>query len=172
MTPALQRSNRASFFSRLDFRTKLAVFVAVSAIAALWDDVRLGLGLLLGILALCFAARVPAAQVRIMARAMVPFFILMLLTHGFFNVQLVAALSGRPQLTSLLAIPRGWWVIGGRSLSLEGLLYGVNVLLKSATFLLLIPLCVSTTDINQIVAALVKLRVPYTLSFTRGLPCR
>ena len=165
MTPALHRAASDSGFSRLDFRTKLAVFAAVSLTAALWDDVRLGLGLAVATLLLCLVARVSVSQLWTMGKAMLPIFIVMVLTHGFFNVQLVESLTGRASLTPLLTIPPVWWAVGGRILSLEGLLYGINVLLKSATFLLLIPLCVSTTETNNIVSSLVKLRVPYTISF-------
>lgn len=50
-------------------------------------------------------------------------------------------------------------------LSREGLLYGVNVIAKSLTFLLLVPLCVFTTDPNNLVLGLVRLRLPYKLAF-------
>ena len=50
-------------------------------------------------------------------------------------------------------------------MSREGLLYGVNVLAKSMTFLLMVPLVVFTTQIDNLVVGLVKLRVPYRLAF-------
>ena len=44
---------------------------------------------------------------------MVPVCGLLLLTHGFFNVEHVKSLLGRRQLTPLFTIPKRLWVIGG-----------------------------------------------------------
>lgn len=165
MTPTVQRASRETWFSAVDFRAKFAVFVSLTFLAALWDDARLGAVLALLTLAAAILAGTPRAQLSLMWRVMLPFFIVMLVTHGFSNIQPVQRLTGRHVLTPLLMLPRGWWVIGGRVLSREGLLYGVNVLCKSATFLLLVPLCISTTDPDSLVVGLVRMRVPYTLAF-------
>jgi energy-coupling factor transport system permease protein len=95
----------------------------------------------------------------------VPFFLLLLVTHGFFNRTYVLRLTGQPRLTPLLTFPAAWPVVGSSSLSREGLLYGLNVVCKSLTFLLLVPLCVFTTDPNNLAIGLVKLRLPYKLAF-------
>jgi energy-coupling factor transport system permease protein len=165
MTPQLRTVERSTVFSRLDFRAKLAVFVAASVIALCWDDPRLSAGLALGVAAACVAVGVPRAYLGLMLRVMLPFFLLLLVTHGFFNVQHVLRLTGRAALTPVFTLPAGWWIVGGGSLSLEGLLYGVTAIGKSLTFLLLVPLCVFTTDPNRLVVGLVRLRLPYKLAF-------
>jgi energy-coupling factor transport system permease protein len=163
--PELQRVTRSTFFSRLDFRTKLMTFATVSIVAALWDNPILGGLLMLAILGACLGVGVSLTYLGFMFRVMTPFFLLLILTHGLFNVEYVLRLTGRLHLTPVLTIPTSWPLLGGRSISREGLLYGVNVIFKSMTFLLLIPLCVFTTDPNHLVVGLARLRVPYKLAF-------
>jgi energy-coupling factor transport system permease protein len=139
--------------------------VAVSLVAALWDNPYLGGALMLVVLGACLGVGVSMTYLGFMFRVMIPFFLLLLLTHGLFNVEYVLRLTGRPHLTPVLTLPARWPVLGGRSFSREGLFYGVNVIFKSMTFLLLIPLCVFTTDPNHLVVGLVRLRVPYKLAF-------
>jgi len=163
--PRFQTVGRHTFFSRLDFRSKLAVFISVTVIAALWNN-QLYVGLLmLSVLAACIQTGISGSYLRLMFRVMAPFFILMLLTHGFFNKQHVLRLSGASHLTPWFTLPTSWWLVGGGMLSQEGLLYGITVLSKSMTFLLLVPLCVFTTDPNNLVLGLVRLRLPYKLVF-------
>jgi energy-coupling factor transport system permease protein len=164
-TPKLPSVGRANFFTRLDFRSKLAVFVAATALAVIWDNPVYTGGLMLAVLAACLAAGIPRSYLRLMVRVMTPFFILLLVTHGFFNKTYVLRLTGHSQLTPLLTFPPAWPVVGASSLSQEGLLYGFNVVCKSLTFLLLVPLCVFTTDPNNLAIGLVKLRLPYKLAF-------
>jgi energy-coupling factor transport system permease protein len=163
--PQLRTVSRSTAFSRLDFRTKLAFFISVSAIAICWNDPRLSASLTGAVLIACLSVGVPRAYLALMLRVMSPFFLLLLCTHGFFNIQYVLRITGQATLTPLLTLPAGWWVVGGGSLSLEGLLYGINVICKSMTFLLLVPLCVFTTDPNNLTVALVRLRLPYKFAF-------
>ncbi len=161
----MQAVARTTGFARLDFRAKLALFVAVSALAVLCNRPSLSVAIMAGALGGCLAAGIPRAYLGLMFRVMTPFFILMLLTHGFFNVGHVKRLTGAEMLTTLWTIPEWLPVLGGVGLSREGLLYGVNILAKSMTFLLLVPLVVFTTQIDNLVVGLVKLRVPYRLAF-------
>lgn len=164
-TPKLPSVGRPNFVTRLDFRSKLAVFVAATALAVLWDNPLYTGGLMLAALAACLAAGIPRSYLRLMVRVMTPFFVLLLVTHGFFNKTYVLRLTGLPQVTPLFTFPAAWPVVGASSLSREGLLYGANVVCKSLTFLLLVPLCVFTTDPNNLAIGLVKLRLPYKLAF-------
>jgi energy-coupling factor transport system permease protein len=47
----------------------------------------------------------------------------------------------------------------------EGILYGLNVIFKTLTMILIIPLGVFTTDINQMVVSLVRAKIPYKIVF-------
>jgi len=113
----------------------------------------------------CVGAGIPRAYLGLMFKVMTPFFILLLLTHGFFNVNHVKHLTGAETLTTLWKVPAALPLVGGCALSREGLLYGVNALAKSMTFLLVVPLVVFTTQIDNLVVGLVRLRVPYRLAF-------
>jgi energy-coupling factor transport system permease protein len=163
--PGMRAAAGGEGFARLDFRAKLALFVAVSALAVLCDRPVASVGIMAAALGGCLAAGISRAYLGLMFRVMTPFFVLMLLTHGFFNVGHVKRLTGAEALTTLWAIPDWLPVLGGVALSREGLLYGVNVLAKSMTFLLMVPLVVFTTQIDNLVVGLVKLRVPYRLAF-------
>lgn len=162
--PSLQ-ATRASAFSRLDFRAKLAVFAAASVAAVLWNDPRLSLGLMLVTLGACLGAGISRGYLWLLARLMAPFFLLLLLTHGFFNVQYVLRLTGHAHLTPLFKLPARLPLVGGMTFSAEGFYYGLNVIAKSMTLLLLVPLCVFTTDPNNLVVGLVRMRVPYPFAF-------
>lgn len=163
--PQLQTTSRATAFSRLDFRAKAAVFLAVTLLALCWDDPRFTVALTGTLLLACLAVGISRMYLGLMFRVMLPFFLLLLLTHGFFNVQHVMRLTGQKTLTPLLTFPTGWWIVGGARFSLEGALYGLNVISKSMAFLLLIPLCVFTTDPNNLIVGLVRLRLPYKIVF-------
>lgn len=163
--PTFQTVDRETGFSRLDFRSKLAVFVSLTGVAVLWSQPLLSVGLATAVLMACLWVGVPRGYLGFILRVMTPFFLLLLLTHGFFNVRPVLRLTGQSELTPLFRFPENWWVVGGAMLSREGLLYGVNVIAKSLTFLLLVPLCVFTTDPNNLVLGLVRLRLPYKLAF-------
>ncbi len=163
--PKFQTVERETVFSRLDFRSKLAVFVSLTGVAVLWSQPLLSVSLASAVLIACLWVGVPRGYLGFILRVMTPFFLLLLLTHGFFNVRPVLRLTGQSELTALFRFPEKRWVVGGAMLSREGLLYGVNVIAKSLTFLLLVPLCVFTTDPNNLVLGLVRLRLPYKLAF-------
>lgn len=163
--PSMQAAARATGFARLDFRAKLALFFAVSALAVVCNRPSVSVAIMAAALAGCWGAGISRAYLGLMFRVMTPFFVLMLLTHGFFNVSHVMRLTGAEALTELWTIPQAVPVLGGVALSREGLLYGVNILAKSMTFLLMVPLVVFTTQIDNLVVGLVKMRVPYRLAF-------
>ena len=72
---------------------------------------------------------------------------------------------GHESLTPVFSVPVRVPVIGGAVLSQEGLWYAVAVISRSVTLFLLAPLFLLTTDPNQLVVGLVRIRVPYTLAF-------
>jgi len=164
-TPDLVSVNRQTAFSRLDFRAKLAVFLTATLAAILWNDPWLNLLLAAAVAVGCAGVGIPPAYLRLIAKVMMPFFLILLLTHGFFNVQHVQRLVGGRELTTLFNLPDGWWGVGGSRFSREGGLFGLNAIAKSLTFMLMVPLCVFTTDPNHLVVSLVRLRVPYKLAF-------
>ena len=161
----LQRVGRESPFSRLDFRPKFVGLIIVMILAFVWESPLMGGVLTLTIVIGCLAAGVRKQYIRLVVTLMLPFYGLLLLTHGFFNVEQVRALTGRSELTPLFTFPESWWLIGGGSLSREGLLYGLSACFKALTMALALPLVVFTTDVNNLIVGLVKMRVPYRFAF-------
>jgi energy-coupling factor transport system permease protein len=145
-------------FARLDFRSKLALLIAATCLAFLWEDPLLTGCLAVLILALNLAARVRASYLGRVLALMLPFYALLLITHGFWNTSV-----GR---TALWTAPRGWWLVGG-SLTLwrEGLTYGLMVIFRTLTLILVTPLTIFTTDLNALIVGLVRLHVPYQIAF-------
>ncbi len=92
-------------------------------------------------------------------------YILLLITHGFFNVEHVKALLGKHELTPLLVIPKRMWLIGGGVLSREGLSYAVSIVLKTVAITLVVPLVIFTTDVERMIIGMVRAHIPYKLAF-------
>jgi energy-coupling factor transport system permease protein len=103
--------------------------------------------------------------IRTIITMMIPFYILLLLTHGFWNTDQVKGLSGHEVLTPLFAFPESWPVIGGGSMSVEGFLYGWAVIFKMLTLVLVLPVAIFTTEVNNMIVGMVRARIPYKLVF-------
>jgi energy-coupling factor transport system permease protein len=137
----------------------------VSIVAFVWESPLCLGGLMLALVATSLLAGVKAGYIRSVLTMMAPFYALLLVTHGFWNTHQVKALSGREVLTPLFAFPQNWWLIGGGSMSVEGLLYGVAVTFKTITLVLVLPLAVFTTEVDNMIIGMVRARVPYKLVF-------
>lgn len=161
----LHTVERASFFTRLDFRAKLWMMLVGGSIALVWEDPLLGGLLLASVFAASLVAGIPTTYIRALFTLMLPFYIFMLVTQGFWGGPLIIARTGQAELTPLFTLPREWWLIGGAVFSLEGALYALNTICKTLTLALIFPLGVFTTGINTMIVSLVKLRVPYKLAF-------
>ncbi len=162
---ALESVARDSFFTKLDFRTKLLLAFVVTWIAFLWESTLLVGGLAGAMLLLCLLAGGRWSYVRSTLSLLLPFFVIVLLTHGFFNVTQVEGLTGRNQLTPLFTFPADWWLVGGAMLSREGVSYGLSVISRTLTLLLVLPLLVFTTDVDDMIVGLGRMGVPYKFAF-------
>jgi energy-coupling factor transport system permease protein len=160
-----QTVERDSLFTRLDFRSKVLMVAVISTLAFVWESPVAQAALALAVIVACLLAGVKWGYLRWIIQLMIPFFVLLLLTHGFWNTTQVKALTGKEVLTPLFTFPRSWWLIGGASMSVEGVLYGCNVLFKMLTLVLVIPLAVFTTDLNNMIVAMVRAHIPYKLVF-------
>lgn len=161
----IQTVEKDSLFTRLDFRSKMLIMLGVTFLAFLWDD-PIYQAILTGlILAACFVAGVKKEYIALVLAGMAPFLIFMVLTHTFFNDSQVLRLLGGDELHPILTIPSDVWLIGGLIATWEGLLYGVNVMLKTVSLILVMPLAVFTTDVDEMITSLVQARVPYRLAF-------
>lgn len=160
-----QAVQRNSWFTRLDFRTKLLLMVVVTLLAFLWESPIAGAVLALNVLIGCVLAGVSLNYLSTVLKVMLPFNLFLLLSMGFFNVEQVKALTQQTELTPLLSFPAHWWVIGGGRMTLEGVLYGLNVVFKTLTMVLVIPLSIFTTDVNQMTVGMVQAKIPYKVVF-------
>lgn len=151
-------SARESPFTRLDFRSKLMILLVATFLAFLWESPILTGGLALLIAALCLAARIRLSYLASVLRLMMPFYVILLLTHGFLNTSV-----GR---SPIWTAPETWWLIGGKlSLTAEGLTYGFVTIFRTLTLVWVVPLVVLTTNVNSIIVGLVRMRVPYKIAF-------
>jgi energy-coupling factor transport system permease protein len=141
------------------------MMVTVTLLAFLWESPITGGILTLTIATTCFLVGVRLTYLLTILKFMLPFYLFLLLSMALFNVAQLQALTGKEELTTFLTIPANWWILGGAKLSVEGILYGLNVIFKTLTMILIIPLGVFTTDINQMVVSLVRTKIPYKIVF-------
>lgn len=142
--------------ARLDFRAKLAILLATTALAFLWASPLLTLLLALAVLGLALLARMPASYLMRLLRWMAPLWAVVLLLQGFGNP------VGN---TVLWAPPANWPWVGELRLTLEGLLLGGVVILRTLVLVLIIPVTVLTTELNDVLIGLVRAGVPYWGAF-------
>ena len=159
-----QTIKRDSPFQKLDFRPKLLLVVIVTTIAFIWESPLAGAGLVVLLTVCALAVGVKWRYIKLIVGIMLIFGLFLIVSHGFFNTGQVQRLTGRP-LTVLYTVPARLFIIGGIQLTLEGILFGLNVLCKTLSMIIVIPIAVFTTDTDRMVIALVKLRVPYKLTF-------
>jgi energy-coupling factor transport system permease protein len=96
---------------------------------------------------------------------MIPFYILLLITHGFWNTEQVKSLTGHAVLMPIFTFPASWPIVGGGVFSVEGFLYGLSVIFKTLTLVMIVPLAIFTTELNNMIVGMVRARVPYKLVF-------
>jgi energy-coupling factor transport system permease protein len=161
----LQTVKYDSLFTRLDFRSKLVVMLSVTILAFLWESPIAGGILMLSVIASCVLAGVRLNYLGSILKVMIPFYIFLILSMGFFNVEQVKLLTNKLELTPLLSLPQTWWVVGGAKLSQEGTLYGLNIVFKTLTMILVITLAIFTTDVNQMTVGMVRAKIPYKVVF-------
>jgi energy-coupling factor transport system permease protein len=160
-----QTVERDSLFTRLDFRPKLLMIAVISTVAFVWESPITLAVLTLTLVAACLLVGVRVGYVKTIVTVMIPFYILLLVTHGFWNIEQVKTLTDKEALTPLFTLPAGWWLIGGGSMSVEGFLYGCAVIFKTLTLVLVIPLAIFTTEVNNMIVGMVRARIPYKLVF-------
>lgn len=161
----LHTVERDSFFTRLDFRSKLALMAALTLVAFVWESPVLGGLLALALALTCLAAGVKFSYVRTVVILLLPFAAFMILMQGFLGADLVRARLHRETLAPVFTFPASWALIGGGTMTWEGVLYALNVVFKTLTMILVLPLGIFTTDVNAMVIGMVKAHIPYKIAF-------
>jgi energy-coupling factor transport system permease protein len=165
MSMKFQTVERDSIFTRMDFRSKIFMMLVLTVVALIWESPVAQMAMAGSVLAACFLSGVKMKFIRTILVIMLPFYILLLVTHGFFNTAQVKILTGREILTPLFSVPANWWLIGGAIFSVEGFWYGINTIFKTLTIVLVVPLVIFTTDLDNIIVGMVRAKVPYKLAF-------
>jgi len=161
----LETVSRNSIFTQLDFRTKLVMILVITLVAFIWESPITGGLLTIAVSLACFIAGVRMNYLATVFKVMIPFYIFLLLSMGFFNIDQVKALTHKTELTPLFIVPTTSVILAGAKMSIEGILYGMNIIFKTLTMVLVIPLGIFTTDINQMVISLVLAKIPYKIVF-------
>jgi energy-coupling factor transport system permease protein len=167
MNTQLRYSQQASFLGHLDFRTKLVLLTAITGVALLWENPLLGGALMLGVLVVWIVSGIPRRLLVSAVLVLLPLYIIIVLTQGFLAGPIITSRTGQSaaDLHVIFSFPEPWPLIGGGGLTWEGLAYALNVIFKTSTMLMVVPLTVLTTDVNDMVVSLVKLGMPYKIVF-------
>jgi energy-coupling factor transport system permease protein len=154
-----------SIFTRLDFRTKLVMILVVMVLSLLWTS-PIATGALAAIMILaCLAAGIKPSYIGSIVKSLVVFWIIIILIQGFLGENLASRLSGHAELTPIFTFPEQWFFLGGGMLTVEGTLFGLNVVFKSLALVLAVPLAILTTEADSIVVGMVRSRIPYKVAF-------
>ena len=141
------------------------MMLVITIIALLWESPVLQLSMALMVLIACVVGGVKLKYISTIFLIMLPFYLLLLFTHGFFNDAQVKLLTSRNVLTPIFTIPGNWWLVGGIAFTVEGFWYGVNTIFKTLSIVLLVPLVIFTTDLDNMIIGMVRAKVPYKLAF-------
>ena len=82
-----QTVERDSIFTRLDFRPKLFMVVVISTVAFVWESPIALAALLAFLIVISLLAGVRTSYIKTVVVVMIPFYILLLITHGFFMAE-------------------------------------------------------------------------------------
>lgn len=156
---------RSSLFTKLDFRTKFFIIVFVMMVALLWESIVTNLFLAVTLIFFCLIAGVKSNYIISIIKLLLPFWLIMILVHGFFSEALVLRLSQKDAITPLFSFPHSWWLIGGGAFSLEGTLFGLSVAFKTFAMILTLPLAIFTSGIDNMVVGMVRMKIPYKIAF-------
>jgi len=161
----LETVSRDSIFTQLDFRTKLVMILVITLIAFIWESPISGGVLTASVMLACLIAGVRMNYLGTILKITIPFYVFLWLSMGFFNVDQVKLLTHKTELTPLFIVPAQSLILAGAKMSVEGSLYAMNIIFKTLTMVLIIPLGIFTTDINQMVISLVLAKIPYKVVF-------
>ena len=160
--PRLYNVERESLFTRLDFRTKLALMTVLVLVAFIWESPLLGSVLALAVGLGCLAAGIKIAYIRAVLILLLPFLLMLTITQGFFADDIIRSRTGQTTLTPIFSLPRSVADRGAKMT--RGRLFALTSC-KTLTMTLAIPLGVFTTDVNSMIIGMVKAGVPYKIAF-------
>lgn len=148
-----------SAVARLDARVKLVLVLCILVLVFLWKSpIYLG-ALVLAIIIFSIMGGIPFSYMKKLILITLPFGIILVLMHGFFN-------RWFGETVLLGPLPDWFPLLGGRvKLYLEGTLFGLAMAMRTYALMLAMPMVISTTDINKLVLGLIDYKVPYRIVF-------
>jgi len=143
-------------FAAMDFRVKLVLLLLASTLIFVWNNLAAQALLLAAVVALMLTAGTPAATLWRLVRMTLPALALIVLIQGLWSPFGVRPVFILPADTPLLG--------GAHIFTIEGLLFGLVVGCRILVPLLAFQLVFATTEANDIVLGLTRLRVPYRIA--------
>ncbi len=141
---------------KLDGRSKLIFLAVIFSLVLLFSHWAYILGLLGLVMLVWWIARLPFQMIRDLFKFFLVIAIIILVVQIFFY----------PGTTNLLRISNPIPAIGFSGfITLEGILFGVAMVLRLMVIMIVAPLMVMTTPLPDLMLALVKFKVPYRFAF-------
>jgi energy-coupling factor transport system permease protein len=145
-----------SSLHRLDARSKLVVLISILVLVMIFNHPGYILALLGLVLIAWFFARLPLDFLKGIFKYFIGIALLIFGLQLFFY----------PGQTHLFRISAPLPVIGFSGfITLEGVFYGIALVLRLVVIMAIAPLLVMTTPLSELMLALVKLKVPYRFAF-------
>ena len=143
-------------FSALDLRVKLVVLLLASTLIFVWNSLPAQLVLLACMIGIMLAAGVHPATICRLALIALPALALVLLIQGLWS-----PFGTTPVFILPIGLP---WLGGATLFTVEGLLFGLVVCCRILVPMLAFQLVFMTTEPNELVLGLTRLRVPYKIA--------
>ena len=148
--------SQKSPFQKLDGRSKIIALAVIFTLVLLFSHWAYILGLLVLVMLVWWIARLPFTMIRDLLQFFFIIAIVILVVQIFFY----------PGTTNLLRISNPIPVIGFSGfITLEGILFGIAMVLRLVVIMIVAPLMVMTTPLPDLMLALVKFKVPYRFAF-------
>ena len=144
-----------TLFHRMDPRVKIIFMVIVSIAIFTVQKISIALVVLAVMILLWFAARLPFKVLASFMRVLLPII-------GFlFVVQAIFYPGTMPLIKPLIPIGKGFGLI-----TLDGIVFAVLLALRLMAMIIMLPLVIFTTQVQTFALGLVRMGLPYKLSYT------
>jgi len=143
-----------SLFHKLDPRVKVIMLLCITLIIFILDDPIVITGVLLAMIAIWFYVRLPKELIAMFLRFIWAMFFIIIVLEGL-------TFPGRP----LIIIPTYISYLPYITMSFEGVVLSTAMSLRVLAILFIAPLIIYTTPLDRLVLGMVKLKIPYVVSF-------
>ncbi|NPV56137.1 MAG: energy-coupling factor transporter transmembrane protein EcfT [Anaerolineae bacterium] len=147
---------RKSPMQKLDGRTKLIALSVIFVLVLLFSHPAYILALLGVVMVIWWSAKLPLQTIKDLFKYFLVIAVIILVVQIFFY----------PGQTELIRLSNPVPAIGFSGfITLEGILFGVAMVLRLVVIMIVAPLMVLTTPLPELMLALVKLKIPYRFAF-------